>query len=41
MIFLIPAMIGAFANAWMLLWGVAAAIPIALHLWSRRRYREM
>lgn len=25
----------------MLLWGLAAAVPIAIHLWSRRRYQEV
>jgi hypothetical protein len=29
-----------FVHAWMLLWGLAALAPIAIHLWSRRRYRE-
>lgn len=29
-----------FASAAMLAWGVAAAIPLVIHLWSRRRYRE-
>ncbi len=30
-----------FASGWMLLWGLAAAIPIIIHLLNRRRYREM
>jgi aerotolerance regulator-like protein/VWA domain-containing protein len=29
-----------FGSAGMLAWGVAAALPIVIHLWSRRRYRE-
>jgi hypothetical protein len=29
-----------FVHAWMLLWGLAALAPIAIHLWSRRRFRE-
>lgn len=29
-----------FAAGGMLIWTVAAAIPIVIHLWSRRRYRE-
>jgi hypothetical protein len=29
-----------FGSAWMLLWGLAAALPILIHLWSRRRFRE-
>lgn len=29
-----------FASATLLLWGLAAAIPIAIHLWSRRRHEE-
>ena len=29
-----------FANPWMLLWGLAVAVPIAIHLWSRRRFAE-
>ena len=28
-------------SAGMLLWGLAAAIPLVLHLWSRRRFEEM
>jgi hypothetical protein len=28
-------------SGWMLLWGLAAALPILIHLWSRRRYREV
>ncbi len=31
---------GPFASGWMLLWGFAATIPIIIHLWSKRRYRE-
>jgi hypothetical protein len=30
-----------FANAAMLLWGLAASVPIIIHLWSRRKYHEM
>lgn len=30
-----------FGSGWMLLWGLAAALPILIHLWSRRRYREV
>lgn len=29
-----------FADAPLLAWGLAALIPIAIHLWSRRRYHE-
>src|SRR5437762_9305507 len=29
-----------FGSAGMLAWGVAAALPIVIHLWSRRRYRQ-
>jgi hypothetical protein len=29
-----------FGSAGMLLWGLAAAVPILIHLWSRRRHRE-
>jgi hypothetical protein len=29
-----------FGSAWMLAWGLAAALPILIHLWSRRRFRE-
>lgn len=28
-------------SGWMLLWGLAAALPILIHLWSRRRYQEV
>jgi hypothetical protein len=28
-------------SAWMLLWGLAAAVPILIHLWSRRRYQQV
>jgi len=28
-------------SAWMLLWGLAAALPILIHLWSRRRYQQV
>ena len=28
-------------SAWMLLWGLAAALPILIHLWNRRHYREV
>ncbi|MDX1945124.1 MAG: VWA domain-containing protein [Pirellulaceae bacterium] len=27
-------------SGWMLLWGLAATLPILIHLWSRRRFRE-
>jgi len=30
-----------FASAWLLLWGIAAATPILIHLWNRRRYDEV
>ncbi len=30
-----------FANPWMLAWLPAAAAPIIIHLWNRRKYREM
>jgi hypothetical protein len=29
-----------FGSVWMLLWGLAALVPILIHLWSRRRFRE-
>jgi hypothetical protein len=29
-----------FGSAWMLLWALAAALPIVIHLWSRRQARE-
>jgi len=29
-----------FASPWLLLWGATAALPILIHLWSRRRYFE-
>src|SRR5438132_941530 len=29
-----------FASPAMLAWGIAAALPILIHLWSRRRYQE-
>ncbi len=32
---------GSFANPWMLCWGLAAAIPILIHLWSRRQQDEV
>ncbi len=28
-------------SGWMLLWGLAAALPILIHLWSRRRYQQV
>jgi hypothetical protein len=34
-------MLWPFASGLMLLWGLAAAVPIAIHLWSRRRYQEV
>lgn len=30
-----------FASGWMLLWGLAAAVPIVIHLWSKRKYNEV
>lgn len=30
-----------FANGAMLLWGLAAALPIIIHLWNKRKYKEM
>jgi len=38
----LPVMLGfwQFGSAWMLLWGLAAALPILIHLWSRRKFRE-
>ncbi|MEK6249991.1 MAG: BatA domain-containing protein, partial [Planctomycetales bacterium] len=30
-----------FANPWVLLWLPAAAIPVVIHLWNRRKYREI
>lgn len=30
-----------FASAAMLFWGLAAIVPIVIHLWNRRRYREV
>lgn len=30
-----------FGSPWMWLWGAAAAAPILIHLWNRRRFREM
>ncbi len=30
-----------FASGLMLLWGLAAAVPIIIHLWNRRKYREV
>jgi len=30
-----------FANASMLFWLAAAAVPVLIHLWNRRRYREV
>src|SRR6476661_5539213 len=29
-----------FGSPAMLAWGIAAALPIVIHLWSRRRYHE-
>ena len=29
-----------FGSSWMLLWGLAAALPILLHFWSRRHFKE-
>jgi hypothetical protein len=31
---------GPFGSGLMLLWAAAAAIPVLIHLWSKRRYRE-
>jgi Aerotolerance regulator N-terminal/von Willebrand factor type A domain len=28
-------------SGWMLLWGLAAALPVLIHLWSRRRYQQV
>ncbi|MBM4001856.1 MAG: VWA domain-containing protein [Planctomycetes bacterium] len=33
-------MVWPFASGSLLWWGLAAAIPVALHLWNRRRYQE-
>ncbi|MCL4206544.1 MAG: BatA domain-containing protein [Pirellulaceae bacterium] len=30
-----------FANSAMLLWGLAASVPIIIHLWSKRRYNRV
>lgn len=30
-----------FASGWMLLWSLAAILPIMIHLWSRRRYAQV
>ncbi len=30
-----------FASGWMLLWSLAAVLPILIHLWSRRRYTQV
>ncbi len=35
------AVFGPFTNGLMLLWVLAAAIPVIIHLWNRRRYQEM
>jgi hypothetical protein len=32
---------GGFANVLMLLFGLAAVIPVIIHLWNRRRFREV
>ncbi|MBC8356272.1 MAG: VWA domain-containing protein [Planctomycetes bacterium] len=32
--------IWSFASPWLLLWGVTAALPVLIHLWSRRRFVE-
>src|SRR5262245_56532811 len=29
-----------FGSAWMLLWGLAALLPILIYPWSRRKFRE-
>jgi len=30
-----------FSNSWMLLWGMAAAAPILIHLWNRRKFEDV
>ncbi len=30
-----------FASPWMLLWAIAAVVPVLIHLWSRRKYDEV
>jgi len=35
------AIVWPFASGWMLLWVLAAAIPIIIHLWYRRRYQQI
>lgn len=35
-----PPMLAFFAHPWMLLWALAAAAPVLIHLLNRRRYRE-
>lgn len=35
-----PPLIAFFAHPWMLLWALAAAAPLLIHLLNRRRYRE-
>jgi hypothetical protein len=30
-----------FGSVWMLLWGLTAVVPVIIHLWSRRRHREV
>ena len=30
-----------FANPWMLLWLPTIAAPLVIHLWNRRKYREI
>ncbi len=32
---------GPFGSVMLLLWGLAAAAPVVIHLWNKRRYREM
>ena len=36
-----PLLALAFGSAWMLLWGLAAAIPIVFHYWNRRQHAEV
>lgn len=38
--FATPLGLWTFGSAGMLLWGLAAAVPLLIHLWHRRRYQE-
>jgi hypothetical protein len=38
---LLPLLAFGFANLWMLGWLAAAAAPILIHLWNKRKYREV